>query len=231
MASAKRTSERKKGMPTIRMGTSKNSEEGPPITAEREKPIITTETPASVEEKSREGKANPLDIGCISKPSGEPRKGSPSRERSSLGLEERELFILPQEDVEKFGEFLHGGKPKAVPKVRSFEEDDMLKRLPPDFVLGPEHWIGLHEEIREKLWQAYRLVNPSTFAEAEQSTKVVEAISTAREELVEKKAREIFEEEHKRKISDFQSRLEEAARRMWTHDRILRDTEERIAGT
>ena len=70
----------------------------------------------------------------------------------------------------------------------------MLKRPPPDFFLGPEHWIGLHEEIREKLWQAYRLANPTTFAETEQSTKGVETVSRAWEELAEKKAREVFVE-------------------------------------
>ena len=41
-------------MPATRMGMSKNSEERPPDTVEREKPI-TSETPASVEGKSREG--------------------------------------------------------------------------------------------------------------------------------------------------------------------------------
>ena len=106
----------------------------------------------------------------------------------------------------------------------------MLKRPPPDFVLGPEHWIGLHEENREKLWQAYRLANPTIFAEAEQSSKVVETISRARDELAEEKAGEVFKEEHQRRSSDLQSQLEETARRMWTHDRVLRDTEERIAG-
>ena len=106
----------------------------------------------------------------------------------------------------------------------------MLKRPPPDLVLGPEHWLELHKGIQEKLWQAYRLVNPTTFAEAEQSSKVLEAISRAREELAEKKAREVFREEHERKRSDLQRQLEQTARRMWTHDRVLRDMEERIAG-
>ena len=58
----------------------------------------------------------------------------------------------------------------------------------------------------------------------------MEAISRAREDLAEKKTREVFVEEQEKKRSYFQSRLEEAARRMWTHDRELRDTEEHIAG-
>ena len=107
----------------------------------------------------------------------------------------------------------------------------MLKRSPPGFVLGPEHWIGLHEEIWEKIWQVYRLVNPTTFAEAEQYSKVVIAISRAREELAEKKARAVFKEEHQRKRSDFQSRLKETARQLWTQDHVLWNAEERIAGT
>ena len=68
-------------------------------------------------------------------------------------------------------------------------------RPPPNFTLGPEHWIELHETIREKLWQAYRLAHPTTIAEAEESTRVVEdAISRAREELAET-AREVLVEE------------------------------------
>ena len=137
--------------------------------------------------------------------------------------------MLQREDAEEFGEFLHEGKSIAPPTVRSFEEDALLKRPPPDFVLGQEHWLGLHEEIREKLWQVYRLVNPTTIEDAEESTRMVEAISRARKELSEK-AREVFENEHEQKRRDLQSRLEEAARRMWDHDRIRQNTEERIAG-
>ena len=132
--------------------------------------------------------------------------------------------------MEEFGEFLHEGKSVAPPRVRSFEEDALLKRPPPDFVLGQEHWIWLHEEILQKLWQVYRLVNPTIFTEAEESTRVVQVISRAREELAEKKAREFFEDEPEKKRSYLQSRLEEAARRMSDHDRVLRTTEERIAG-
>ena len=233
MASAKRTSERKKGVPATRMGTSKNSKEGPPDTAQREKPT-TSETPASVEGKSREGTLKavtaqmPLTSGIsaslvgssesetmgqmsaarVSSESKRPGKGSASRERSSLGLEKRNSAILPQEDVG----IPTATETKSCPEIPSFEEDDMLKRPPPDFVLGPEHWLGLHEEIREKLWQAYRLVNPTTFAEAEQSSKVAEAISKAREEHAENKAGVIFKEEHQRKRSDLQSQLEGTAR-------------------
>ena len=78
-------------------------------------------------------------------------------ERSTSGFVERYSSSLPQEDVKGFGEFLHEWNPQTVPKVRSYEEDERLKIPPPDFVLGPEHWLGLHADIRKNLWQAYRL--------------------------------------------------------------------------
>ena len=81
-----------------------------------------------------------------------PEKGSPARIRPSSGSEDR-LSMLQREDAEEFGEFFHEGKSVAPPIVRSFEEDALLKLPPPDFVLGQEHWLGLHGEIREKLWQ------------------------------------------------------------------------------
>ena len=147
--------------------------------------------------------------------SNRPGKGSAGIERSMSGLEERDSSSLPQEDVEDVGEFLHEWEPqKAIPKIPSLEEDHMLKSPPPDFVLGPEQRLRLHGEIRKKLWQAYRLVSSTTFAEAEQSSKVVEAISRARDELAEKKARQVFEQEHQRKRHDLQSQLEETARQM-----------------
>ena len=161
--------------------------------------------------------------------SNRPVKGSPARRRPSSGSEDR-LSMLQKEDAEEFGEFLHKGKSTAPPTVRSFEEDALLKRPPPDFVLGQERWTELHGEIREKLWQVYRLVNPTTIAEEEKCMRMVEAISRARKELAEKKAREVFGDEHQQKRSDLQSRLEEAARRMWDHDRVLQNTEECIAG-
>ena len=161
--------------------------------------------------------------------SNRPEKGSPARRRPSSGSEDR-LSMLQREDAEEFGEFLYEGKSIAPTPVRSFEEDGLLKRPPPDFILGQEHWLGLHEEIREKLWQVYHLVNPTTIEDAEESTRMVEAISRARKELTAKKAREDFENEHEQKRRDLQSRLEEAARRMWDHDRIRQNTEERIAG-
>ena len=229
-------------MAAIRVGMSKDSEEVPPITSKGEKPM-TAQTPLSVEEDSEnavtelsvrqmegsESLKGQLSAARGSTESNRPEKGSPARGISLLGSKDR-LSILQKEDVEEFDEFFHEGKSVTQPIVRSFVEDALLKRPPPDFVLGQEHWIGLHEEIRGKLWQVYRLVNPTTFAEAEEPTKEVEAISRAREELAEKKAREVFEDDHEKKRSDLQSRLEEAARRMWDHDRVLRTTEERIAG-
>ena len=51
--------------------------------------------------------------------------------------------------------------------------------------------------------------------DAEESTRMVEAVSRARKELTQKKAREAFEKEHVQKREDLQSRLDEAARQMW----------------
>ena len=78
--------------------------------------------------------------------------------------------------------------------MRSFEEDALLKRPPPDFALGQEHWLGLHVEVQEKLWLRHRLVNPTPITEAEECTRMMEAIYRARKELAEKKAKEVFED-------------------------------------
>ena len=66
--------------------------------------------------------------------------------------------------------------------------------------------------------------------DAEELTRMVEAISRARKELLEKKAKEIFKREHELKREDLQSRLDEAARQLWGYDRIRQGAEERIAG-
>ena len=60
---------------------------------------------------------------------------------------------------------------------------------------------------------------------------MVGAVSRAREELAEKKARQVFKGEHQKKRSDLQSQLEETTRQMWTQDRVLQNAEEQIAGT
>ena len=103
--------------------------------------------------------------------------------------------------------------------MKPVEEDTLLKRPPPDFELGQEHWLGLHDGIREKLWQVYRLVNPSTMEDDEESSRMVEAITRARKDWSEKKAREVFEREHASKREDLQNRLDEAARQLWDDDR------------
>ena len=107
--------------------------------------------------------------------------------------------------------------------VRSFEEDALLDRPPPDFGLGQEYWLGLQVFevfIREKLWRLYRLYNPSTMDDEELS-RMMEAIARGRKKLAEKKAREVF--------GDLQSRLDEAARRLWNDDHTRQCAEERIA--
>ena len=189
---------------------------------------LTSERSASQEEGSGNVKGQ-MSAARGSAESDRPEKGSPARRRPSSGSEDR-LSMLQREDAEKFGEILHEGKAVAPPTVRSFEEDAFLERPPPDFALGQKHWLGPHDEIKDKLWQVYLLVNPTTIEYAEESTRMVKAISRARKELTEKKAREVFESEHEQKRKDLQSRVEEAARRMWDYDRIRQSTEGRIAG-
>ena len=234
-------------MAAIRLGISTNREDVPQ-TAKGGKPI-NAQTPSSLQKDSDKAVTGRMPLtsersvsqvegseklkGQMSAARGSaesnrPEKGSPARRRPSSGSDDR-LFMLQRGDAEEFGEFLHEGRSVAPPIVRSFGEDALLKQPPQDFVLGQEHWLGLHEEIREKLWQVYRLANPTTITEAEESTRLVEAISRTRKKLTDKKAREVFEDEHEKKRRDLQSRLEEAARRMWDHDRIRQNTEERIA--
>ena len=62
----------------------------------------------------------------------------PTRRRPASGSEDR-LSTLLREDAEEFGEFFHEGKASAPPKVRSFEEDALLKRPPPDYEQSQEH--------------------------------------------------------------------------------------------
>ena len=162
----KRTSERKKGMAATRLGTSTDNEDVPQT--EKGGEPITAQTPSSVHEDSEkavtgrmpltsersvsqvEGSGN--EKGQISAARGSaesdrPKKGSSARRRPASGSEDR-LSMLQRENAEEFGEFLLEGKAVAPPIVRSFEEDALLKRSPPDFVLGKEHWLGLHVEIR-----------------------------------------------------------------------------------
>ena len=198
-------------MAATRLGMSTNSEDVPHIAKGGEP--ITAQTPSSVHEDSEkavtgrmplisersvsqvEGSGNvkgQMSAARGSAESDRPEKGSPARRRPASGNEDR-LSMLQREDAEEFGEFLNEGKAVAPPIVRSFEEDALLKRPPPDFALGQEYWLGLHVEIREKLWQGYRLVNPTSIMKAEERTRMVEAISRTPKELAEKKAREVFE--------------------------------------
>ena len=112
----------------------------------------------------------------------------PTRRRPASGSEDR-LSTLQREDAVDFEQFLHEGKASAPPRVRSFEEDALPKRPPPNCELSREHWLGLYDGIREKLWRMYRLDNPSTMEDDEESFRVVEAIARARKERLEKKAR------------------------------------------
>ena len=164
-----------------------------------------------------------LDFGRVSEPSGGLKnlKGQmsaardsaesdrPARRRPASGSEDR-LSMLQREDAEEFG----------PPTVRSFEEDALLKRPPPEFCLGQEYWLGLQVYTREKLWRMYHLDNPSTMDDDELS-RMVEAVRRGRKKRAEKKAREVFE--------DLQTRLDEAARQLWGDERSRQGAEERIA--
>ena len=152
----------------------------------------------------------------------------PTRIRPESGSEDR-LSTLQREDAEEFEEFFHEGKASAPPRVRSFEEDARLKRPPPDCELNHEHWLGLHDGTRVKLWRLYSLDNPSTIEDDEESSRMVEAIARARKERLEKRAREDFEREHASKSEDPQNRLDEAARQLWDNDHTRQRAEERIA--
>ena len=199
-------------MAAARLGTSTYSEDVPQIAKGGEP--ITAQTPSSVHEDFQKAvtgrmpltsertvsqvegpkiEKGQMSAARDSAESGRPEKGSPAWRRPASGSEDR-LSMLQRGDAEELGEFFHDGKAIAPPIMRSFEEDTVLKRPPPDFALDQEHWLGLHVEIREKLWQGYRLVNPTSITEAEECTKMVEAISRALKELAEKKAREVFQD-------------------------------------
>ena len=178
-------------MAAARLGTSTDSEDVPQ-TAEGGEPM-TAQTPSSVPEDSRKAVAGRMPLTpekSVSQPEGSKfEKGQmsaardsaesdqPTRRGPASGSEDK-LSTLQGEDAEEFGGFFHEGKVVAPPIVRSFEEDALLKRPPPDFVLGQECWLGLHVQIREKLWQGYRLVNPTTITEPEE-TRMIEAIYRA----------------------------------------------------
>ena len=156
-------------MAAARLGTGMDSE-NVPQTAKREEPI-TAQTPSSVLEDTEkavtgrmpltsEGSVSQVERSKISEgqmsaardsaKSDRPEKGSPARRRPASGSEDR-LSTLQRENAEKFGKFFHEGKAIEPPIVRSFEENALLKPPPPDFALGQEHWLALHE-IKEKRW-------------------------------------------------------------------------------
>ena len=188
--------------------------------------VPQTETPSSVHEDSQKAVPGRMPLTSeksVSQPEGSKfEKGHmsaardsaesdrPTRRGPASGSEDR-LSTLQKEDAEEFGEFLHEGKANASPRVRSFEEDARLKRPPPDFELSQEHWLGLHDGIREKLWRMYRLDNPSTMEDDEESSRMVEAIARARKERLENKAREDFEREHASKKEDLACSLSKSS--------------------
>ena len=229
-------------MAAARVGTSIDTVDVPQ-TAKGGEPT-TAQTPSSVDKDSRKAGAGRMPL--ISEGSGSQVEGSkfekgqmsasrdsaesdrPTRRRPASGSEDR-LSTLQREDAEEIGEFFHEGKAIAPPKVRSFEEDALLKRPPPDCELSQEHWLDLHDGTREKLWRLYRLDNPSTLEDDEESFRLEEAMARARKERLDKKAREDLEREHTAKRVDLQTRLNEAARQLWGDERTRQGAEERIA--
>ena len=144
-----------KGMAAARLDTSLDSEDVPQ-TAEGGEPL-TAQTPSSVSEDSRKAVAGRMPLtseGPVSQVEGSKNlKGQMSAARDSA----------------------ESDRPTRR-TVRSFEEDALLKRPPPDFGLGQEYWLGLRVFIREKLWRLHRLYNPSTMDD-EKLSRMMEAIA------------------------------------------------------
>ena len=191
-------SERKKWMAAARLGTSTDSEdvpqtETPSSVDEDSQKAVTGRMPLTSEKSVSQVEGSKIEKGQMSAAQDSAEWDRLTRRGPASGSEDR-LSTLQREDAEEFGEFFHEGKAIVPPIVRSFEEGAPLKRPPPDFALGQEHWLGLHVEIREKLWLRYRLVNPTSITEAEECTRMMEAIYRTRKELAEKKAREVFED-------------------------------------
>ena len=238
-----RTSLRKKGTAATRVGTSIAGEDAPQ-TAKEGGEIITAQTPSSVPEDSQKAGTGRMPLtsdgsgsqvegpkfekGQTSASRDSAESDRPTRRRPASGSEDR-LSTLLREDAEEFGEFFHEGKAGASPKVRSFEEDALLNRPPPDYEQSQENWLDLHDGTREKLWRLYRMDNPSTLEDDEESVRMEEAMARARKERSDKKARQDLEREHAVKRVDLQTQLDEAARQLWGDERTRQGAEERVA--
>ena len=167
-------------MAAARVGTSKDSEDVPQTETsssvdEDSQKAVTGRMPLTSEKSVSQVEGSKIEKGQMSAARDFAESDRPTRRGLASGSEDR-LSSLQREDAEEFREFFHEGKAIAPPRVRSFEEDALLKRAPPNFALDQEHWLGLHDEIREKLWLRYRLVNPTSITEAEECTTMVEAI-------------------------------------------------------
>ena len=238
-----RTSLRKKGTAATRGSTSIAGEDAPQ-TAREGGELSTAQKPSSVPEDSQ--KAGTGRMPLTSDGSGSQVEGPkfekgqtaasrdsaesdrPTRRRPASGSEDR-LSTLLREDAEEFGEFFHEGKASAPPRVRSFEEDALLKRPPPDYEQSQEQWLELHDGTRQKLWRLYRMDNPSTLEDDEESVKMEEAMAKARKERSDNKARQNLEREYAVKRGDLQIQLDEAARQLWEDERTRQGAEERVA--
>ena len=230
-------------MAAARVGTGIASEDAPQTAEEGGEPM-SAQTPSSVSEDVRKAGTGRMPLtsdgsgsqveglkfekGQTSASRDSAESDRPTRRRPASGSEDR-LSTLLREDAEEFGEFFHEGKASAPPKVRSFEKDALLKRPPPDYEQSQEHWLDLHDGTREKLWRLYRMDNPSTLEDDEESVRMEEAMARARKERSDKKAREDMEREHAVKRVDLQTQLDEAARQLWGDERTRQGAEERIA--
>ena len=173
-------------MAAARLGMSTDSEEvpqtaqgGEPITAQTPSSVledtekaVTGRMPLTSEKSVSQLEGSKFEKGQMSAARDSAESDRPTRRGLASGSEDR-LSMLQREDAEKLGEFFHEGNAIAPPRVRLFEEDALLKRPPPDFALGQEHWLGLNVKIREKLWLRYRLVNSTSITEVEECTRII----------------------------------------------------------
>ena len=99
---------------------------------------VTGRMPLTLEKSVSQVEGSKLEKGQMSAARDSAEWDRPTRRGPASGSEDR-LPTLQREDAEEFGEFFSEGKGIAPPRVRSFEEDALLKRPPPDFALGQEY--------------------------------------------------------------------------------------------
>ena len=134
------------GMSTDSEDVPQTAQEGEPIVAQTPSSVledtekaVTGRMPLTLEKSVSQLEGSKIEKGQMSAARDSAESDRPTRRGPASSSEDR-LSTLQREDAEEFGEIFHKGKAIAPPKVRSFEEDALLKRAPPDFALGQEHW-------------------------------------------------------------------------------------------